>query len=74
MFNDVLLTSNEDGGVQVGQPVLKDARVTATVLGADIKGEKIDVVHFRAKKDSSDKKGHRQRYTRVKIEKIEAGV
>jgi large subunit ribosomal protein L21 len=34
--------------------------------------KKVVVFHFRAKKDSSDKKGHRQRFTRVKIDKIEA--
>ena len=34
---------------------------------------KIDIVHFRRRKDSMDKVGHRQPYTRIKIEKIEVG-
>lgn len=71
-FSDVLLTSSGDGKIKVGQPQVAGASVTAKVIAADRKGEKLDVVHFRAKKDSMNKVGHRQRYTRVRIEKIEA--
>lgn len=72
-FTDVLFASSEDGSsVKVGKPSLQGAQVTATVVGADLKDKKIKVVHFRAKKDSMDKAGHRQRFTRVKIDKIEA--
>lgn len=71
-FKDVLLTSDGNGAVRVGEPVLAGASVQATVVEALHKGPKIDVVHFRAKKDSMDMKGHRQPYTRVKISKIEA--
>lgn len=70
-FDDVLLTSNGDGAVQVGEPRVSGAKVTATVVEACAKGEKIDVVHFRRRKDSMSKTGHRQKYTRVKIDGIE---
>ena len=69
-FEDVLLTSNGDGAVQVGEPRVSGAKVSATVVGT-AKGEKIDVVHFRRRKDSMSKTGHRQKYTRVKIDGIE---
>lgn len=68
-FDDVLLTSNGDA-VQVGEPRVSGAKVSATVVG-QAKGEKIDVVHFRRRKDSMSKTGHRQKYTRVKIDGIE---
>lgn len=71
-FSEVLLTSSGDGKTKVGQPQVAGATVTAKVVAADKKDKKIDVVHFRAKKDSMNKTGHRQRYTRVVIEKIEA--
>ena len=72
-FTDVLFASSEDGAnVKVGKPSLSGAQVTATVLGADVKDKKITVVHFRAKQDSMDKAGHRQRFTRVKIDSIQA--
>lgn len=70
-FDDVLLTSNGEGAVQVGEPRVSGAKVTATVVEALAKGEKIDVVHFRRRKDSMSKVGHRQKYTRVKIDGIE---
>jgi large subunit ribosomal protein L21 len=74
-FDEVLLTSSEDGAkISVGTPKVAGAKVTATVLKADFKGKKLDIVHFRAKKDSMNMRGHRQRYTRIKVEKIEAGA
>lgn len=69
-FEDVLLTSNGEGAVQVGEPRVNGAKVSATVVGMT-KGEKIDVVHFRRRKDSMSKIGHRQKFTRVKIDGIE---
>ncbi len=72
-FSDVLFASSEDGSsVKVGTPAVQGGKVTASVVGADLKDKKVTVVHFRAKKDSMDKAGHRARFTRVKIEKIEA--
>ena len=72
-FAEVLLTSDGAGAVKVGEPVVDGAKVSGTVVEALHKGEKIDVVHFRRRKDSMTKIGHRQKYTRVKVEKIEAG-
>ncbi|MGE0709630.1 MAG: 50S ribosomal protein L21 [Planctomycetota bacterium] len=72
-FSDVLLTS--DGTkVQVGAPTVGGASVAATVVDAEHKGKKIDVVHFRRRKDSMTKTGHRAKYTHVKIDKINAGA
>ena len=72
-FKEVLLTSDGAGTVSVGEPVLEGVTVTGEVVDPVFKGKKIDVVHFRRRKDSMSKVGHRQRYTRVKIQKIQVG-
>ena len=73
-FADVLLTSDGEGGVRLGEPCLSDVKVTGEVMLPIFKGKKIDVVHFRRRKDSMDKKGHRQQYTRIKISSIETAA
>ncbi len=73
-FTEVLLTSSEDGKVKVGTPSVAGGQVTAKVVQADRKAPKIEVFHFRAKKDSMNKKGHRQRHTRVEVQSIEGGA
>ncbi len=72
-FNDILLTSNGEGEVTVGAPTVAGATVNGEVIEASAKGKKIDVVHFRRRKDSMSKIGHRQKHTRIKITGIQAG-
>lgn len=67
-FDKVLLVSNE-GKVTVGNPVVENAKVEANVVEQG-KGKKIIVFKYKAKKNYKKKQGHRQPYTKVKIEKI----
>ncbi|MGD8604036.1 MAG: 50S ribosomal protein L21 [Anaerolineales bacterium] len=67
-FDEVLLVVN-DGDVQVGDPTLKGITVTGTVE-AQIKGPKILVFKYIPKERYRRRRGHRQRYTRVKIDSI----
>src|SRR5436309_2484030 len=55
--------------VHVGAPLVKGAKVTAEVLG-DVKGDKIKVLKFKAKKREKKLTGHRQHYSQIKITKI----
>jgi large subunit ribosomal protein L21 len=64
-FDQVVLYSAGDV-VEVGQPVVAGAKVTAEVVG-EAKGQKEVVLKFRRRKDSRTRKGHRQRYTAVRI-------
>jgi large subunit ribosomal protein L21 len=64
-FGRVLLYNNEEGGLQVGQPVVVGARVLAEVL--DHPSEKYYIQHFRRRKNYRRFKGHRQPYTEVLI-------
>lgn len=69
-FDRVLLVGDVEDGPKVGQPVVDGAKVTAAVLG-EFKGEKLTIRKRRRRKNYQLKKGHRQKYLRVKIEKIE---
>jgi large subunit ribosomal protein L21 len=69
-FDKVLLLS--DGSEpRVGQPYVEGAKVSATIQG-EIKGDKITIIKFRRRKTYRRKQGHRQRYLRIKIDKIHA--
>ena len=72
-FSEVLMTSNGDGEVAVGAPAVAGTSVTASVVEAVVKGKKIDVVHFRRRKDSMSKTGHRQKFTSIQIQNIQVG-
>jgi len=67
-LGDVLLVEN-DGNVQVGTPVVTNAKVEATVLEQD-RAKKILVFKKKRKKQYRRTSGHRQDYTAVRIEKI----
>lgn len=69
-FDDVLAISNDDK-LTMGTPNVKGASVKATVLSQG-KGDKIIVFKYKPKKGYAKKKGHRQPFTEVKIEKINA--
>ena len=67
-FDKVLLLSDGEK-VKVGAPTVKSAKVEATVI-AQGKGPKVVVFKYKAKKNERKKQGHRQPYTKIKIEKI----
>lgn len=53
----------------IGKPYIDDAKVVAEVVGSG-KAEKITVVKFKKRVKYRRKKGHRQEFTEIKIEKI----
>ncbi|MCA9950062.1 MAG: 50S ribosomal protein L21 [Anaerolineales bacterium] len=67
-MSDVLLLAN-DAGVQVGQPTVPGASVKATVVD-QYRGKKIFVWKYKPKKRYRRRKGHRQNYTRLRIDEI----
>jgi large subunit ribosomal protein L21 len=69
-FDKVLAVSNGEE-LTVGAPVVEGAKVEATVE-KNGKGKKIIVYKYKAKKDYRKKQGHRQPYTKVVINKINA--
>ncbi|MFZ2538450.1 MAG: 50S ribosomal protein L21 [Oscillospiraceae bacterium] len=69
-FDKVIAVSN-DNGMTIGDPYVANAIVNATVV-KNGKGKKITVFTYKPKKGYSRKLGHRQPYTKVRIESIKA--
>ena len=66
-FNRVLLY--QDGGdTRIGQPLLEGLRVLAEVV--DHPSIKLQIQHFRRRKNYRRLRGHRQHYTRVRVRHI----
>jgi len=70
-LDKVLLVSKEKK-IELGQPYVKDAKVSATVVD-HVRGEKKISYKYRRRKSSHWEKGHRQELTRIKIKDIEVG-
>ena len=68
-FDQVLAVSNDK--LVVGEPTVAGATVTSSVIG-DGKSKKVIVYKYKRKTGYHKKNGHRQQYTAVKIEKINA--
>ncbi|MFK7978645.1 MAG: 50S ribosomal protein L21 [Saprospiraceae bacterium] len=67
-FAEVLLLNN-DGAVTVGTPTVSGASVKATVLGHQ-KGDKVIIFKKKRRKGYRKKNGHRQSFTKIKIDSI----
>ena len=66
--DDVLLVADGDE-VKVGQPNVEGASVAATVV-EQFRGKKIIVYKYRQRTTYRRKQGHRQHYTRLRIDEI----
>ena len=64
------LTSKDDGAV-VGAPYVDGASVKASLI-KNGKAKKVTVFTYKPKKSSKRKMGHRQPYSKIKIEAINA--
>ena len=67
-LDEVLLVGGDT--IRVGSPLVAGAVVRATILG-ESKGPKIRIFKYKRRKRYRLHKGHRQHYTRLKIEAIE---
>jgi large subunit ribosomal protein L21 len=74
-LNRVLMVGDGEKS-RIGKPFVDGAKVIGKFLAKAsegvIKGQKIYPVHFRRRKNSKKRIGHRQKYLQVTIEKIEA--
>jgi large subunit ribosomal protein L21 len=68
---DKIVAIGSDDNFKVGTPYVDGATVTAKVI-KNGKAKKIMIFKYKAKKNYRNRKGHRQPYTNVQIEKIEA--
>ena len=72
-FDKVVLVSEEEGKVQIGNPYVKGIKVEGKVVSHG-KAKKILVFKYKAKKNYRRKQGHRQPYTKVEITSVKAAV
>ena len=68
-FDQVLIVN--DGEMKIGNPTVEGAVVKASVV-SEGRDKKVIVYRYKRKSGYHKKNGHRQSYTEVKIEKIEA--
>jgi large subunit ribosomal protein L21 len=68
-LTDVLLVVPDDGAPLIGQPVVKGAVVQVTVVKQG-RGRKIFVWRYSPKKRFRKRRGHRQYFTRLRIDGI----
>ncbi len=66
---EALLTIDGDK-TTVGTPTVKSVKVKAKVVEPEVKGDKIRVIRYKAKKRVHTETGHRQKYTKIEITSI----
>ena len=69
VFDKVLAVSDDE--LRIGTPTVEGVTVTASVIKED-RAKKVIVYKYKPKKGHHKKNGHRQQFTEVKIEKINA--
>jgi len=74
-LGNVLFVSDGEK-IKLGTPYVKGAKVIGAFKGtaeqAVVKGKKLYPMHFRRRKNSKRRIGHRQKYLEITIEKIKA--
>lgn len=65
----VLVVADDSGNLRVGSPTVEGAKATATVVEHG-RHKKIIVFRFKAKSNYRRKTGHRQDYTKLRIDEI----
>ncbi|NJL92590.1 MAG: 50S ribosomal protein L21 [Anaerolineae bacterium] len=68
-LDEVLLVAPDGGDVMIGKPLVAGARVRATCL-AQYRARKILVFKYVPKQRYRKRRGHRQYYTRLRIDEI----
>ncbi len=69
---DRVLAVSDGGGLRIGTPIVDGAVVTGKVLDHG-RRDKIVVFKYKRRKNYRRKRGHRQWFTRVQVEEIQAG-
>ena len=69
---DKVLLFSKDKKVEIGQPYLKDVKVSTEVI-SQIKADKVISFKYRRRKSSHWTKGHRAKLTRIRIKDIVMG-
>lgn len=66
-FDSVLMLGGENQ--KIGTPYVDGAKIKAT-LEEQTKGKKVKIFKYKRRKNYSLRKGHRQKYTKIRVEEI----
>lgn len=66
---DALLVIDGDT-TTIGTPTVKGVAVKAKVVDEEVKGDKIRIIRYKAKKRVHKEMGHRQKYSKIQISSI----
>lgn len=66
---DAMLVIDGDK-VAVGTPLVKGVAVKAKVIEEEVKGDKLRIIRYKAKKRVHKEMGHRQKYSRIQVASI----
>ena len=72
-FDNVILVSENNGKIEIGNPYVKGAKVEGKVVSHG-KSKKILVYKYKAKKNYRRTQGHRQPYTKVEITAVKTAA
>lgn len=72
-FDNVILVSEDNGKIEIGNPYVKGAKVEGKVVSHG-KAKKILVYKYKAKKNYRRTQGHRQPYTKVEITSVKTAA
>ena len=67
-IDQVLMVADGDK-VTIGTPLVKGAKVQATVVEQG-RADKVHIFKMRRRKNSRNQQGHRQNYTEIQVDKI----
>ena len=67
-FEALLVIDGEN--INIGTPTVSGVKVTADVIEAEIKADKVIAIRYKSKKRVNKRRGHRQKLTRIRIAKI----
>lgn len=70
VFDRILLVATENE-IKVGKPTVENVKIKAQIIDKEVKGKKIIVFKWKRRKGYRRKKGHRQKFTKIKILNIE---
>lgn len=66
-----VLLANGGGPSVIGTPEISGATIEAEVVDPEVKGPKLEIQKFRRRKNHRKHTGHRQKYTSVRISRID---
>ena len=66
---DAMLVIDGDN-TTVGTPLVKGVAVKVNVIEEEVKGDKLRIIRYKAKKRVHTETGHRQKYSRIQIASI----